>query len=109
MHQLAPDNKIELNIVLKCHGYLCFLYAITLKFVIYYIIKCMYFVRTFFSKRLKIIIIMNAIILLTSATLKRRYYEYKNLYLDIIITILKYINNVNYNYKVNIIRLSSYK
>ena len=69
----------------------------------------MYFVRTFFSKRLKIIIIMNVIILLTSATLKRSYYEYKNLHLDINITILKYINNVNYNYKVNIIRLLSYK
>ena len=52
---------------------------------------------------------MNAIILLTSATLKRRYYEYKNLHLDINITILKYIKHVNYNYKVNIIRLSSYK
>ena len=50
MHQLAPDNKIDLNIVLKCHGYLCFfmcfslcflcalyglLCAITLQFVIY--------------------------------------------------------------------------
>ena len=27
MHQLAPYNKIDLNIVLKCHGYLCFLCA----------------------------------------------------------------------------------
>ena len=33
MHQLAPDNKIDLNIVLKCHGYLCFLCAFYVLFV----------------------------------------------------------------------------
>ena len=48
MHQLAPDIKIDLNIVLKFHCYLCmfgafyvlfmgFLCAITLQFVIKYL------------------------------------------------------------------------
>ena len=51
MHQLATDNKIHLNIVFKCFGYLCFscalyafyvllmgsLCAITLQFVIIYL------------------------------------------------------------------------
>ena len=41
VHQLAPDIKIDLNIVLKGHCYLCFLCAITLQFVgiyLYYIV-----------------------------------------------------------------------
>ena len=33
MHQLAPDNKIDLNIVLKCHGYLFFLCAFHVLFM----------------------------------------------------------------------------
>ena len=40
MHQLAPDNKIDLNIVLKCHGYLCFLCVFYVLFCALYGLLC---------------------------------------------------------------------
>ena len=41
MHQLTPDNKIDLNIVLKCHGYLCFLCAF---YVLFMCFLCAFYV-----------------------------------------------------------------
>ena len=40
MHQLTPDNEIDLNIVLKCHGYLCFLCAFYVLFMSFLCVFC---------------------------------------------------------------------